>query len=120
MARTFTVDLSTQSFYLSHAIGKTHLMNAKHAERIITAKASKPEYVNPNGEDGEHDFDSYTRYLNSPAYRAYERSYRSALAEARVICVQRQTRVYHTPSGKADPSNLPADMCVKCASHLRR
>lgn len=118
MARTFTVDLSTQTYYLSHATGKSHLMNAKHAERIIAARDSKPVYANPNGEGGEHDFDDYTRYLNSAAYRAYERAYRLALAEARVICTQRQTRVYHTPNGVAVAGQLPADLCVKCASHL--
>jgi hypothetical protein len=42
---TFTIDLTTTTFYPSSAIGKTHLMNAKHAERIIAARNSKPEFT---------------------------------------------------------------------------
>lgn len=112
MARTFTIDLSTTTYYLASAIGKTHLMNAKYAERIIAARDSKPEY------EGEYDFDRYTAHVNSAAYKRYERTYNSAMASARVICIQRQTRVYHTPSGVADANNLPTDLCAKCASHL--
>jgi hypothetical protein len=113
---TFTIDLTTTTFYPSSAIGKTHLMNAKHAERIIAARNSKPEFTGDldNGEELDAHF-------NSAAYKAYERSYRNALREARVICTQRQTRVYHSPNGTApvDANNLPADLCVKCASHIR-
>jgi hypothetical protein len=118
MAR-LTVSLTQQTFYAAYATGKYHLMNARHAERIIAARNAKPEYVNPNGEDGAHDFDAYTRYLNSPEYKSYERAYRLALAESRVLCIQKQTRVYATPKSEPiDAANLPSGMCVKCMSHV--
>ena len=110
---------TTTTLYPAWAVGKTHLMRANHAERILKARASKPEYVNPNGPDGEHDFDAYTAYLNSAAYKNYEREYRNALASARVLCIQRQTRVYHTPaSAPISADTMPTDLCAKCATHL--
>lgn len=117
MAR-LTVSLTTQTFYAAYATGKNHLMNARHAERIIAARNAKPEYVNPN-EDGSHNFEAYSAYLASAPYRAYERAYRLALAESRVLCIQRQTRVYATPKSEPiDAANLPEGMCLKCMSHV--
>lgn len=118
MAR-LTVSLTTQTFYAAFATGKLHLMNQKHAERIIKARNSQPVYVNPNGPDGEYHHEAYDSYLNSPEYKQYERNYRAALAESRVLCIQRQTRVYATPKNEPlDASNLPDGMCVKCMSHV--
>jgi glucosamine 6-phosphate synthetase-like amidotransferase/phosphosugar isomerase protein len=118
MAR-LTISLTQSTFYGAYATGKLHIMNAKHAERIIAARNSKPVYVNPNGENGEYDDDAYGAYLNSAAYKAYERSYRLALAEARVLCIQRQTRSYATPQNEPlDASALPEGMCIKCMSHV--
>jgi hypothetical protein len=116
--RTFTINLA-DGYYTATATGKRHLMKAAHAERIIAARNSRPAYAQEG--EAEHDFDAYTAYLNSPEYKRYERNYRAALAESRVLCIQRQTRVYATPSNERvsdDASNLPADLCVKCASHL--
>ncbi len=119
MATTTTINLATTTYYGAFATNKIHLMNAKHAERIIAARNSKPEYVDPAGDSSEHNFDAYTAYLNSPEYRAYEREYRAALASARVVCIQRQTRVYATPqSTPLDPNALPKGMCLKCLSHI--
>lgn len=113
MARTFTINLA-DGYYAAYATGKTHLMNARHAERIITARNSKPEFTG-NLDSGD-DLDAH---FNSTAYKQYERAYRLAMAEARVVCIQRQTRVYATPTGERLTSEtLPSDLCAKCASHL--
>lgn len=114
MAR-LVVNLRTQTFYPAYATGKNHLMNAKHAERIIAARNAKPEYVRTKEDDSEE----LRAHFQSAAYKQYERNYRAALAESRVLCIQRQTRVYATP--RSEPINadaLPDSMCVKCMSHV--
>ncbi len=109
------MNAQTTTLYPASAIGKTHLMRAAHAERILKAKASQPEFTG----DLDRDEDLYAHF-NSIAYKNYEREYRSALASARVLCIQRQTRVYHAPTTSTPISadNMPTNLCVKCASHL--
>lgn len=113
MAR-LTISLTQSTFYGAYATGKLHIMNAKHAERIIAARNSKPVYTGDLN-DGE----ALDAHFETAQYKAYQRSYRLALAESRVLCIQRQTRVYATPQNEPlDASALPEGMCVKCMSHV--
>lgn len=113
MAR-LVINLTNSTFYGAYATGKLHLMNAKHAERIIAARNSKPTF-NGNLDDGA----ALEAHFASREYKNYERAYRGALAESRVVCIQRQTRVYATPQNTPlDANNLPEGMCVKCMSHV--